>query len=224
MRRNYTNMCCMTLWMERRDLDESIWMTMWKTNMPLQRISPFIWAKFQCPSCSPNHTRMRREKLGKRKKIKRVGGERLFRSFAIFVLMFHPTLYQFMGSDTTTITTNLGKPAAPALPSRPSPSGSSNKLRRSSPSSSPPNSQAYPYQPYQNQRSRSPSHFNNTSKAVPPTTRGSSNPLNPKPPAFPVPNQESQVATTPIKPEVQGVFDILTHGWYRWVPPSWRTL
>jgi len=135
--------------------------------------------------------------------------------FCIDVPSYPISIKTPMESDTATITTNLGKPAAPALPSRPSQSGSSNKLRRSSPSSSPPNSQAYPYQAYQNQRSRSPSHFNNTSKLVPPTTRGSSNPPSPNPPAFPVPNQQGQAATTPIKPGVQGVFDVLTHGWYR---------
>lgn len=84
MKWNYTSMSCMTLWREGKDLDESIWMMTWKTNIRLQRISLSIWAKSQCPSCNPNLIRTRSTKKGKGKTIKRVGGEKPIRSLTHF--------------------------------------------------------------------------------------------------------------------------------------------
>ena len=110
-----------------------------------------------------------------------------------------PSLHQFkppLRIDTTTTTTNLGKPSsgAPTLPRRPSPLGSSNKLHRS----------------------RSPSQFNSNPPGSPPTTRVSSKP--PPSPNPAVPNQHGHSATPPgNKPlnataRVQGFFDMLAHG------------
>ena len=200
-------MSCMTLGREREDLDESTWMTTWKTDMRLHRISPSIWAKSQCPSCNPKYIRTRSKKKAKGKTIKRVGGESLSGSLTIFSYWCSTLRHSFPLTpiflippwkkkiDTTsTKTMKLGKPAPPAIPRRPSPSESSNKsLRPPSPSQS-------------NNRSTS---------APPPTTRVSTKQLPSPNPA--VSNQQGQTATTPTKflnttAKVQGFFDMLAHG------------
>jgi len=239
MKRGYINMSCMTLWKEGKDLDESIWMMTWKTNMRLQRTSPSIWAKSQYPSCNPKYRRTRNRKKWRRKKTKRVGGESLSRPWPFLYCWPGITIFlapTTMETDTAITTTNLGKPASatPAVPSHPSPSGSSsilssalkapiNKLRRSD-RSPPPNPQVYTHQVHPNQPSPSPSQLNNPLiySAPPPTTRlFTKPPPSSNPPAFPVPIQQGRAVTPPVRPisttaKVQGFFDMsrLTQG--RW--------
>ncbi|KAF8817520.1 hypothetical protein BYT27DRAFT_7199049 [Phlegmacium glaucopus] len=135
-----------------------------------------------------------------------------------------------METDSTTTTTNSGKPtsAPPAVPSRPPPSGpsstspstlkaSNNKLQRADRSSQL-NPQVYAHQVHPNQPSPSVSQLNNPLiYTAPPPTR-----LSTKPPpssnslASPVPIQ-GRAVTPPTRPlsttaKVQGFFDMLTQG------------